>query len=260
MLLSIIILNYKTKELVKQCIKGIKLANLAFDYEIIVVDNASNDSIGEMLKERFSDVKFIQSPENVGYAAGNNLGLKQSLGEYILILNPDIVVKEGSIEKMIEYIKQNNEIGLVAPKLINPDKTIQHSCFKFPTFWTPVFRRTPLGRLKIFQKKVDEYLMKDWPHDSNKEVDWLLGAALLFSKNSLEIVGPLDERFVLYFEDVDWCRRFWEKNLKVMYFAESEMVHYHQRLSAEDSFFKSIFNNVTRIHIQSWLKYFWKNR
>lgn len=259
MKLSIIILNYKSKGLVKQCLKQIKLANFNFDYEIIVVDNNSKDGIKELIQQNFSEIKFIGLKQNLGYAAGNNAGIKQSQAENILILNPDILIDSGQVEKMIDYLENNSDVGLIAPKLLNPNKTVQNSCYLFPKFHIPILRRTPLGKIKYFKKQLDEYLMKDWDHSSNKQVDWVLGAALMFRKKDLEKVGLLDERFVLYFEDIDWCRRFWKKELKVVYFADAEMIHYHGRASAQGSWIGSLFNKTTRIHIQSWIKYFIKH-
>ncbi len=257
--LSIIILNYKAKGLVKQCLKGIKLLNLALNYEIIVVDNHSGDSCVEMIKQYFPHVKLIESDKNRGFAAGNNLGLKEAQGKYVMILNPDITILEGAIEKMHEFMETNESVGVCGPKLINPDGTVQMSCYHFPKFMVPIYRRTFLGNLPWAKKNLHHYLMKDWDHNANREVDWLLGACLLVRRLAIDQVGLMDERFFLYFEDVDWCRRFWQAGFKVYYLAEAEMVHYHQRLSAENPGLRGLFSDTTRIHIASWIKYFAKH-
>ncbi|MFH1173129.1 MAG: glycosyltransferase family 2 protein [bacterium] len=256
--LSIIILNYKAKGLVKQCLKGIKLLNLGLKYEVIVVDNHSGDSSVTMIKEQFPWVKLVEAERNCGFAAGNNLGIKEAVGKYVMILNPDITVLEGAIETMYEYMEKNPLVGISGPKLINPDGTVQYSCYHFPGFMVPIYRRTFLGNLPWAKKTLRHYLMKDWAHDADREVDWLLGACLFVRKSALDKVGLLDERFFLYFEDVDWCRRFWQAGFKVSYLAEAEMVHYHQRLSAENPGWRGLFSNMTRIHIASWIKYFAK--
>jgi len=256
--LSIVILNYKTKNLVKQCIKGIKMQNLPMEHETIVVDNASGDDVGDMLLEKFPDIKFIQSEENQGYAAGNNLGIKQAQGRYILILNPDVAVWENSIERLHKFMEENRDVAVAGPKLINPDKTRQYSCYRFPRFLTPIYRRTPLGKLSFAKKDLENYLMKDFDHGSNKEVDWLLGACWLVRKEAIDKVGLMDERFFLYFEDIDWCKRFWQSGYKVYYVPEAKMVHYHERLSAQESWTRGLLNQATRTHVKSWLKYFLK--
>ncbi|RJQ30529.1 glycosyltransferase family 2 protein [Candidatus Parcubacteria bacterium] len=265
--LSIIILNYKTKGLVKQCVKSIELLNLGLEYEIIVVDNASDDGCLEMIRAIYLDnkdvnfkgyFKLIASAENAGYTAGNNLGLKQSVGKYVMILNPDITVLHGAIEIMISFLEKYDDAGMVGPKLINPDGSVQMSCYHFPQWYMPVLRRTFIGRLPSARKKMDEYLMRNWNHDKNISVPWLLGAGIMIKKEALQRVGLMDERFLMYYSDVDWCRRFWENNYAVCYLSDAEMVHYHQRLSAETPGIASIFNRMTRIHITDAIKYYAK--
>ncbi|MFA6422761.1 MAG: glycosyltransferase, partial [Candidatus Buchananbacteria bacterium] len=119
--LSIIILNYKTKGLLKQCLRGIGLFSLPLKYEIIVVDNASADGTERMMKEEFSNYQFIQSQKNKGFSAGYNLGIKEARGKFLLLLNPDIAVLADSILKMYHFMESNSQVGLAGPKLLNPD-------------------------------------------------------------------------------------------------------------------------------------------
>lgn len=259
--ISIIIVNYKTRGLLKYCLKNILELNLPFDFEIIVVDNNSRDGSVEMVKLLYghkSQIKLIESKENLGYSAGNNLGAKEAQGKYLLIFNSDIKPLASSIEKLYHFMEDHPEVGLAGPKLINADGSLQFSCFRFPKFLMPAYRRTPLGRLPFIRKKIDWYIMKDWDHNKTKLVDWLLGSALIVRGSSLEKVGLFDERFYLYFSDVDWARRFWLNNYQVYYVSESQMIHLHRRESADMDWFKSLFNRTTRIHIKEWLKYFWK--
>ena len=125
--------------LVKNCIKTVLESDLGFEYEIVVVDNNSKDGVAQLLKEQFPNVKLIESDKNLGMGGGNNIGMREANGEYILILNPDIHLFPDSIKQMIEHIESNPEIGLLAPKLLNPDKTLQHACYRWHNFWTPVF-------------------------------------------------------------------------------------------------------------------------
>lgn len=256
--LSIIILNYKTKGLVKQCIRNVKVSIADLDYEIIIIDNGSDDGCEEMMRENFSDIKFIQTGKNIGFAAGNNVGIKEAKGKHIMLLNPDVTVLNGSIEKMVRYMKDNENIGLAGPKLINPDGSYQISCRTFQTPKLIMYRRTPLGKLWFAKKQLREHLMLDFDHSTNKEVDWVMGACMLVRKSALEKVGLLDERFFFYVEDMDWCRRFWENDNKVYYIAKAEMVHLFERASETDmwGFFK--INKMARLHISSWIKYFAK--
>jgi len=256
--LSIIILNYKTRGLLKECLKGIKMVQPKLDYEIIVVDNASGDGTAQMMQENFPEIKFIASDKNLGYAKGNNLGIKVASGRYVMIMNPDIIVFSDVLEKLVQFLDTRQDVGIVGPKLLNPDKSLQYSCYRFPDFWEPVYRRTPLGRFDFAKKKLDNYLMKDFDHNARREVDWLLGGCLLIRKKALDDVGFLDERYFAYFDDVDLCRSMWEKKWKVVYDPEISVIHFHRRESAEGHWLGAIFKKVTRIHLASWLKYFKK--
>jgi len=256
--LSIIIVNYRSKGLVKTCIRGVQKSNLKMSYEVIVVDNASNDGCIKMLNEEFPSVRGIQASENRGLAAGNNIGLRESTGKYLLIINPDIAVFEGMIEKLIAYIESHPQVAVAGPKLVNPDGTVQFSIYRFPTPITPLYRRTPLGHNSWAKRALRRYLMFDKQRDINGPVDWILGACMLVSRTAYEKIGEMDERFFLYFEDVDWCRRFWAAGYEVHYVPDAELIHYHRRLSAESPGLSGIFTKATRIHIQSWMRYFKK--
>ncbi|NIA18435.1 MAG: glycosyltransferase, partial [Actinobacteria bacterium] len=242
------------------CVESVKVSDLTgVDYEIIVVDNNSGDGIIADVQKRFKDVDFIQSNRNLGMGGGNNLGIEQSRGEYALILNPDTIVKKDSIKKMYEFLENNNDVGIVGPKLIYPDGRLQYSCFKNWKFLTPLYRRTFLGKLN--KKHIDNFLMKDYDHKSKKEVNWLMGSCLLIRKNVLNKIGLFDKRFFMYFEDTDLCRRAWQSGYKVVYLPEAVVIHDHGRASAEKPWYLApFFSKLSRIHIASWIKYFIKWR
>jgi hypothetical protein len=258
--LSIIIVNYKTPSLLKQCIKSIYKNAPSFSYDIIVVDNDSQDGSAEMIEDDFEDVILIAHNENLGFPKAVNRAIKKSKSKYILLLNPDITVLKDSLDKMVEFMDRNESVAVLGPKLINPNGSIQHSCFKW--FTSPrvvLYRRTPFGRLTGKKKLIDDFLMVDWDHSKGREVAWILGSCMMVRRSAIDQVGLMDERFFMYMEDVDWCRRFWQKGWKVYYYPNVEMVHYYARASAsESSLFLSMFNKQTRIHIKSAVKYFLK--
>ncbi|MFC1663212.1 glycosyltransferase family 2 protein [Patescibacteria group bacterium] len=256
--LSIIILNYRTKGLLKQCIRGIEQSQVSITHEVIVVDNKSGDSSVSMVKSNFDNVRLIEADKNRGYAAGNNIGIKEARGKFILIINPDIAIFKGAVEAMVSYMNNNEKVAVIGPKLINPDGSTQISCYRFPTYMTPIYRRTPIGKLPKAKKNLKQYLMSDWHRNENKQVDWVLGACMLVRKSAIDKVGLMDERYFLYFEDIDWCRRFWKEGYQVHYLADVDLVHYHQRQSAESPGFKGVFSWATRVHIASAIKYFAK--
>lgn len=256
--LSILILNYKTKGLLKQCLRGIQDCKLPMSHEVIVVDNHSQDGSVEMVKTHFPRVSMVAARHNRGFAAGMNIGLSRASGEFVMTLNTDVAIFSGAIDALLAYVESHPQVGMALPKLINPDGTTQLSCFRFPTAMVPIYRRTFLGTTPHAQSIIRHYLMSDWDHKDNRPVGWGLGACLLIRRTAIEQAGLFDERFFLYYEDADLCRRFWQRGWEVHFVASAEMVHYHQRLSAEHHGLRSLFDYPTRIHIQSAIKYFAK--
>jgi GT2 family glycosyltransferase len=253
--LSIVILNYYNKNLIKEFLKNLAELNLPYDYEIIVVDNASYDGIGEVLTKNFSAVKFIQSSKNGGFAAGNNLGIKQATGKYILICNPDLAILSDAVQCLYNYMEANPKVGLAGPRLINADKSIQPSCTSFPDWHLPLYRRTFLANSQRGKKWLADYLLADLDHYQNHLVPALFGACLMVRRSALEPVGLMDERYFMYMEDLDWSRRFWEQGYQVAYAGEAEVIHLHRRESATDHPWETLFSKTARYHIVSFLKY-----
>ncbi len=257
--ISIVILNYKSKGFTLNCIKSIKEADFGIlKYEIIVVDNNSDDAIGEILSWQYPEIKFIQNKDNLGMGGGNNIGIRQAVGNYVVIMNPDTIAFKDTFQILYDYMEANKDVGVVGPRQYNPDKTIQDSCYRWFNFLTPVFRRTPLGKISWGKKDNDRVLMKDFKHDKIIKVDWLLGSFLFCRHEALKQVGSFDERYFMYFEDTDLSRRFWQKNWKVVYDPEAKIIHNHSRKSAETSWYLALSNPASRHHIVSWLKYFKK--
>lgn len=257
--ISLVIVNYKNKGLTLNCIKSIKEADWAdLRYEIIVVDNNSEDSIGEILAWQNPEVIFIQNKRNLGMGAGNNLGVKKALGKYIIVMNPDTIAFSDTFRLLFDFMEANKDVGVVGPLQYNPDRTIQDSCFRWYNLFTPLYRRTPLGDLNVGQKELNRVLMKDFDKTYTKEVDWLLGSFLFCRAEALRQIGLFDERFFLYFEDADLCRRFWNKNWKVVFFPTAKIIHNHARESANDPWYKFFVNQAARQHVISWIKYFKK--
>lgn len=260
MTLSIIYINFNTRGLLKQSLKHLFLMKPALDFEVIVVDNHSADKTVQMVRKEFPETRIIESMENYGYAKGANLGIAEAKGKYIAIFNPDIFISRGCLETMVNYLDNNPDTGLVGPKLTNADGGLQYSCYHFPKIYTPILRRSFLGQTGFGQKELDRYLMKNFNHSESAEVDWLLGGALMARASALQEVGFMDERYFLYFEDTDLARRLKEKKYKVVYLPSAAMVHLHRRESADTPLIKALFNKITRAHILSACKYFWKYR
>src|SRR3989338_3714743 len=253
--ISIVIVNYKSKDLTLNCIKSIKNADWpGLDYEIIVVDNYSGDLASRDLKP-FGEIKFIMNGQNTGYGAANNQGINQAQGKYIVIMNPDTQAQKDVFIKLFDFMENNQRAGVIGPKQFNLDNTIQDTCFRWPGFFTPLYRRTPLGKIGLAKKDLDRFLYKDYNKDSIKEVDWLLGSFLFCWAEALRRVGAFDEKFFLYLEDTDLCRRFWQMGYRVVYNPEADIIHNHRRQSATAPWYKFFTSITTWHHIFSWFRY-----
>lgn len=257
--LSIIVTNYKNHELLRVCLDSIRKNVALRDYEIIVSDSATEEDTVLMMKDEFPEITFVPSKENIGFGGAARNGYEKSSGEYVLFLNGDIIVKKNSVEALLDFIEKNPDAGLVGPKLLNFNETPQASCFRFYTPLTIIYRRTFLGRFPFAKKYLSDFLMNDFDHKTVKEVDWLMGSALMTRRAMIEKVGQLDPQFKMYFEDTDWARRFWENGYKVIFNPDSEMYHYHGRGSAGKSVMRLLMSNkLTWIHIASSIRYFRK--
>lgn len=257
--LSFIILNYKTKHLLRLVLRNLQELALTIPHEIIVVDNASGDGSAQMVQQLYPEVRLIVSPVNTGHAKGNNLGIAQAAGEYIVIMNSDIIFFDKTdLLRMVEYLDTHPEVALLGPQLRNADDSIQYSCFRPYSLWTPMYRRTPLGHMPFAQQDLAQHLMVDFDHQSIREVDWLLGAVLIARRQVLDALGAFNEQFFLYFADYELCDRIRFHGYKVVYYPDVHIIHYHRRESAQKSFWGgigSVFNYTTRIHLKDWWTY-----
>ncbi len=261
MKLSIIVTHYRTPELLKLCLQSLQEAAREIEAEILVLDSESEDETEMMVKNQFPSIAFFPFYKNTGYAKIVNVGLSRAQGDFLLVLNADIIVANDSLSKMINYLEAHSEIGVLGPQLLNFNGSIQESCFRFHQPLTIFYRRTFLGKTPWGKRELERFTMKDFDRNSVKEVDWILGAAMMIRRQALVEVGPMDERFFLYFEDTDWCRRFWQKKWRVIYLPEVKMHHYHGRASKKVSSLADIFiNKYLWIHLASASKYFWKYR
>lgn len=258
---SLLIVHYNTPRLLRQTLKGIRRAAPKVDYEVIVVDNNPNQRVKELIAREFPEVKVIMSDANIGFGRGMNLAMEQAKGRYLFVFNPDMILAPNGVEKLAQYMDDHPKVGMVGPRLNNPDGSLQYSCYRFMKPTTILYRRLPFLRiLPNAKREVREYMMVDEDHTVTQEVDYVLGAAMFVRREAYEQVGGFDPEFFVYFEDQDWCRRFWKKQWKVMYHPEVELIHYHRRETAKGGFLKQILNPLTRVQIKSALYYYKKYR
>lgn len=261
-MISIIITHHKTPVLLKLCLKAIRENIGESEHEIIIADAEAKTEVSEQIKHQFPQVKIIAFNKNVGYAKLVNAGLATSRGEYVLILNSDILILKNSVSHLVNYLRDHSEAGLASPQLLTFSHQCQPSAFRFPRVKALLARRTFLGRLGWGKKELSRFEITTSPDQQTpQKADWVQGSAVMVRKSALDKVGNLDERFFMYFEDTDWCRRFWQNNLEVVFLPAARMSHYYYRHSKKwNSFGDLVFNKYTRCHIMSALKYFWKWR
>lgn len=226
--LSIIILNYNTKDLLRDCLRSVAGAMAGgFVYEVIVVDNASTDGSAAMIKKEFPQIKLIESKKNLGYAGGNNLGLKVATGKYLLFLNSDVIIKPDALKKAIRFMASDQKIGATTPKTMLVSGGMDPDCHRgFPTPWASVCYFLGLEKLfpksKIFGQYHKFYLDLNKSH----EIDAGFGTFMIVPREALEQVGNWDEDYFFYGEDLDLFYRIKKAGWKVMFYAEPLLTHY----------------------------------
>lgn len=259
--LSIIIIHHRTPGFLKLCLDSIIRTVGDLDYELVVVDSMSTRQSRDIVAERTPNTQLLTSNENLGFSRGVNWGIKNSSGRYILILNPDTILTDGAVLRMLNFMKKHPDVGMLGPQLRNFNDTIQQSYFSFYRPITIPARRGILSAFRPFKRALAEFTMADTDPNQLQTPDWLMGSALMVSRAAVDRVGLMDERFFMYFEDVDWARRFWHNGYKVVYFPAAIFYHYHQRESKSRlGVWDAILNRKTRWHIRSALKFFLKYR
>ncbi|MBL7021662.1 MAG: glycosyltransferase family 2 protein, partial [Nitrospinaceae bacterium] len=225
--LSCIIVNYHSSTPLKNCLESVYRTLQKISFEVIVVDNSQNDPGMASLKESYPHIQVIQNFTNVGFAKANNQAVLSAQGETLLFLNPDTILTDQAIEKMVAHLESNPDIGALGPKVLNTDGSLQYSCRRFPTLMTGFFNRySLLSRWFPDNPYTVRYLMKDFSHDENREVDWLSGCCLMVPHAVFEKSGGFDEHYFLFNEDVDLCRVIQQNGFKVMYFPFAEITHH----------------------------------
>jgi GT2 family glycosyltransferase len=253
--ISIVIISWKMKNLLKVCLDSIYKFTKDISYEIIVIDNNSQDGTSEMMERDFKEVRLIKNSINRGVAPARNQGLKIARGRYILILDADMELKENSIEQMYSYIEKNCDVGLVGCKLVDSDDNLQYSCKRYPNFLALIFRRLEHSQMVRNSKTLKNHIMKEWDHNTVREVDYVIGACQFFRSELLGNVGLLDEKIFYGPEDMDFCLRIWRNNMKVMYYPFTSIFHHEQRITK-----KKIFSKVSLKHLQGILYIYMKYR
>ena len=223
--LSIVIVNWNTRDLLSRCLRSVYDTTRDLDLEVVVVDNASADGSQEMVRQKFPGVSLIVNTENKGFAKANNQAIRRSRGRYVLLLNSDAFVRENAIAHTVGFMDGHPEAGMAGCKLLFEDGRLQPSCYAFPTLFTEFFIAVGLDRLFPRSRLFGKYGMTYWDFDDIREVDVILGAFMLVRASAIGEVGLMDERYFMYSEEVDWCYRFRDKGWKIYFYPHVEAVH-----------------------------------
>jgi len=194
-------------------------------FEVIVVDNASTDGSADMVEKLFPWVRLLRMTTNLYFTGAHNKALSVRNAPHAFLLNSDTVVHRGALKTLMEFSIAHPEAGVIGPKLLNPDGSLQFSCRRFPNPVAALFRNTVLGKMFPNNRFTREYLMTEWSHDTPTEVDWVSGAAMYVTHKAMEQTGLLDPNYVMFCEDVDWCWRIHKAGFKIMYLPQSVITH-----------------------------------
>lgn len=266
--ITIVFVNFRMKNDILRAAKAllVDLEGSPVTANVVVVDNSENvDGIKEALAAEVPKVHYIDAGGNIGFGKGNTIGFKAFPARYYFALNRDTDIAPGTkaIERLIKFMDSHPTVGICGPKLHYPDGRLQYSCYRFnlSSLLIKPLRHMEIDKRLPFSKKyVDRLLMTDFDHNSTRPVDWVLGAALVARSEAVQQVGWFDDRYFMYLEDADWCRSMWEKGWKVYYVHDVEIMHVHERQSAQvPGLIRAVLKNkLARIHGASWLRYLLK--
>lgn len=227
--LSIVIVTWNSGNEIGNCLRSVIENTADLNYEIVIVDNDSKDNtvkkISGIAEDKFHRINLILNKANTGYTKASNQGILSSSGKNILLLNPDTIIKDGSVGILLEKLNEDEKTGAIAPQLINPDGSIQKSCRKFPTFWDMFCEFTFLSSVFPESKTFSSWKMNYFSHDEEILVEQPMAAALLIKKEVLNITGNFDERFNMFFNDVDLCKRIIDSGHNIVFYPEFKIIH-----------------------------------
>ncbi|NDJ85260.1 MAG: glycosyltransferase family 2 protein [Chloroflexi bacterium] len=261
--LSIIIISWNVADLLARCLESIRHSGVCLvdvdghrhgegpTTQVIVVDSASRDASVAMIRERYPWVHLIACENNIGFVRGNNLGLEHAHGRLVMLLNPDTELLDGALRRLVEVIESDETTGVVGPHTLNTDGSHQSTRRRFPTLLTGMFESTWLEGLAP-RRVLDDYRVLDKPDDGVYPVDWMQGSALLTRRAVWEKVGGLDERYIMYAEEMDWCRRAKDAGWQAVYVGDARIIHHSGQSTAQ-------VKARSHVHFQhSKLRYFRK--
>lgn len=254
--LSIVIVSWNVRELLEACLRSIH-ASLEqgrisgkgeLGCEIIVVDSASRDGSPQMVRQRFPNVRLFAQEENIGFVRGSNLGIRESRGRYVLLLNPDTEIVGQALAEMVTYMDAHPDVGIVGPRLLYPDGRVQPSRRRFPTLATAFWESTVLQPWFPHGHVLDRYYVRDRSDDEEQDVDWVIGACFLVRRAAFERAGLLDEGFFMYSEEMDWAYRIKQAGWRVIYLPTATVIHHEGQSSSQVTAARDIHFHSSKVY------------
>jgi GT2 family glycosyltransferase len=222
---SIIIVNWNTRDFLRDCLRSIYGQTEGVSFEVIVVDNASSDRSASMIREEFPRAMLIENAENRGFAAANNQGLAMASGRYLLLLNPDTLILDHAIEKTIRFAESRPDVGVVGCKVMADETRVQRTCFRFPSVLGLTFQESGLSRLFPRSHVFGKTEIGWWDRDTELEVDVVSGMYMLVRREAFLHIGPMDEDYFVYAEETDWCYRFHCAGWRCVFTPTASIIH-----------------------------------
>lgn len=250
-LLSIIVVTWNGKKYAIECLESLETE---LPVEIIVVDNCSTDGTPELIRQQYPDVTLIENEANLGFAKANNIGMAKSRGKYVCLINSDVVVPVGCLERMVDLMEAHPEIGVLGPKMLSPNGRTGESVMLLPTVWNTLCCSLGLNRIAPGSAFFGGFSMDSYPYDATDSVEMLTGWFWMVSRTSLEMVGGLDEQFFMYGEDIDWCHRFRAAGWQVVFYPGASALHYGAASSEPASV--RFYVEMRRANLQYFRKYY----
>jgi GT2 family glycosyltransferase len=240
--ISVIIVSYNTRQMTLECLRTLYANAGGAELEVFVVDNASNDDSAEAIRDAFPQAHVIRNEQNVGFGPANNQAIRLATTDYILLLNSDAFLRPHAIERLIAYLDVHPDAAIVGPRLLNRDESLQRSCYRFPTPWRMACEYLLLTAAFPNSRWVGDY--RAWAHDTEREVDFVIGACMLVRRAAIQHAGLFDEDFFFYSEETDWCRRFKLAGWKICFTPVAEVQHLNGASGAAQA--DAVFNEFRR--------------
>lgn len=222
---SVVIVNWNTRDILRNCLRSVYQQTQNIRFETIVIDNASIDDSAAMVRDEFPQVVLIANSQNRGFAAANNQGVEIANGRYVLLLNSDTIILDNAIAKTLEFAKSQPDAAIVGCRVLNTDRTLQPTCFMFPSVLNMLLSTTYLYKLFPKNKLFGRERMGWWNRDDVREVEVVTGCFMLVRREAMEQVGIMDEDYFIYGEETDWCWRFKKSGWRILFTPNAEIIH-----------------------------------